>query len=731
MNKMNRRTFMRGSGLAAGTLCIAGTARPQAKADVAPRLQAFIVSDAHFGWTGGDQPDPAVQERAMRTILERFPKLDVFLDTGDAHHGTALKPDWGRWQDVIAGGCGQVPFYYCTGNHEQKWTERDAEAHVARLGSLVCRPYYSFDIKGIHFVAVPQLVKVNYVSRETLDWLALDLAVHKDKTTILLSHNELRGTTEYFDSIAYRQVANSNAIFALLEQHPQVVAWCHGHNHTYEIVRKGGVFFVSNGRIGGFDPPARWVPQYGNKSFGRGNLGGIYLEVGPDHVTVRAFSAAKNKFISELTPEEIGEAGGTVAHLSQTMEVKTSLDPMQPHAYCYGSGGAYDGKVQHAVRHQILGGPHARRTLYVAQAQDAAVNENGDFSAYAVKSGNFGPWVPAWDIAGTYDPGATGGPKSEESLETPGIVVKASETPSVLSSPEATEKTCGYYESEPGKHYRIRASIQSETELSGIHLEVEAFAELGQEHANPRVFALRGPALSVPAGDSAAALEWAFQLPTWDQLARESGLPEKPMNLLLGFAIHLPPHPADIVVQQVRIELADEAATESEIRFLEDENPLVLPQGHAVVSVPLPPVQRMEHTYQIACASPAKHVWLIREEGVRWQVRNAAAEPQDGKLKITAPRSDYSEKQEIILVPWSRMTNPYVHRLRHIHGAVITPFDGERIVVEIAAISDAAGEIDVVGAEPRAVFGGEIVRRTSDCTTVKVIQAGLVHIDFT
>jgi len=117
------------------------------------RLKGFIVSDAHFGWNHEQQPTPETQRLMMQRIIRRFPDLDVFIDTGDAHHGALKRKPGdiarGNWTDIIAGECGITPFFYVAGNHEIIGTlyDGDQEWRCNALGSVSCRPYYSFDIK--------------------------------------------------------------------------------------------------------------------------------------------------------------------------------------------------------------------------------------------------------------------------------------------------------------------------------------------------------------------------------------------------------------------------------------------------------------------------------------------------------------------------------------------------------------------------------------------------------
>lgn len=67
------------------------------------------------------QPAPDVQRELIARIHRRFPDLDLFLDTEDAHHsslGSMLDSARKDWSDIIAGQGNPTPFYFVPGNHE-------------------------------------------------------------------------------------------------------------------------------------------------------------------------------------------------------------------------------------------------------------------------------------------------------------------------------------------------------------------------------------------------------------------------------------------------------------------------------------------------------------------------------------------------------------------------------------------------------------------------------------
>lgn len=107
----------------------------------------------------GVQPAPASIAESIDRILARFPDLDLFVDAGDATHSNLPDEARGLWTEHLQGRCGGVSLFYTTGNHEMTvWgKEYDTEHHMDRMGNCPCRPYYSYDIKGVHFVSLPPL----------------------------------------------------------------------------------------------------------------------------------------------------------------------------------------------------------------------------------------------------------------------------------------------------------------------------------------------------------------------------------------------------------------------------------------------------------------------------------------------------------------------------------------------------------------------------------------------
>lgn len=293
----------------------------------AASFEAFIISDAHMGWTKKSQPSVEQQQAAISKIHRRFPDLNLWIDTGDAHHtglvGDSLNKARQEWKDVIANNSNGAPLFYVPGNHELGGSELgDPEKLACDLGGIPLRPYYSFEMSNIRFISIPQLIKVNQVSQETLNWLDLELTMAARQSVIILSHNAIQNTTYHGDNTVYRAVANSKETLAVLNKHNNVLAWMHGHNHQFEIVDKHDRFYVSNGRIGGFIPSKKWG------DFGQGHLGGVYLKITAGGIEIKAYSATIDDFF---------EAEGK-SHLSAKRKVATSLNTQTPSKVQIGHG---------------------------------------------------------------------------------------------------------------------------------------------------------------------------------------------------------------------------------------------------------------------------------------------------------------------------------------------------------------------------------------------------------
>jgi hypothetical protein len=450
---MDRRDFLKvyGAGVAAALLPSNVWAMGSKHNDV---LRGFIVSDAHFGWDGDEQPQIEEQRAAMKHIISTFENLDLMIDTGDAYHGNlkgeVREKSAGDWTDIISGETGSLPMLYVPGNHEiMGWREGDPEWRCNRLGSLPCRPYYSFDIKGIHFVSVPELMMAVYINKETIEWLKLDLAVNRDKTVILLSHNNISGTTTP-DEEGYRGLVNSAELYDIIKANPNVIAWMHGHNHNYQIVQEENCMYVSNGRIGGFDPSKG---QYG--------IGGIYFEISESLLDVKCYSAEFKRF---LGPDDGPQLAGR-------MKTRTTLEPLKPMAYSFGTGGARDTERIPMVNHYTSKSASAK--LYITGAEDEIINEDTRLNYYQCRPSNKHMQLFGFIVRD---------PKDLWRWDNPGITLfERSDGKDIrVTAPHYGAGMCSYYRCPPDQEYEVTLELEGRGQGPKLDIEFMYFDRTGK-----------------------------------------------------------------------------------------------------------------------------------------------------------------------------------------------------------------------------------------------------------
>lgn len=630
---MRRRDFIKYSGNAALAACLSKLS-PLCAAESAPEsLKGFIVSDAHFGWRSDVQPEIEQQRQALRHILEVFPDLDLMIDTGDAYHGYLKGVDRekaaGDWTDIIAGETGSVPFLYVPGNHEiMGWNEGDPEWRCNMLGSLCCRPYYSFDLKGIHFVSVPELMMAVYVNKETIEWLKLDLAVNKDKTVILLSHNNILGTTKP-DEQGYRGLVNSRALMDIILKHPNIIAWMHGHNHNYEIVKQHERLFVSNGRIGGFDP-----------SKGAHGIGGIYFDVSPNGLAVQCYSAQFNRMLGATDGQG----------LTGIVKTKTSLDPAKPAAYSYGTGGARDTERVPVISHYTSTAQKAQ--LFMVGADDAVINEDVYLSYYQCRPSNrhmqlFGfivrdpekKWV--WN-----DPGIT--------------LLKRDDGKDIrLTAPHYGAGQCSYYRCPPGKKYRISLDLEVTEPGPTLELELMYFDRQSKLLSDQKM-----PFYKLPQGRHEKVFEAIVPNPQGTTTIYDD--PDEVNTLNYVAQCIFTNMTQDVRVHKFELSFADadgptlDPAVKIGSQWHRHLGTLDLDQVRSF-DVQMPK-GKPSHTVEVEIGGNGRMTWLVRYDDLDWQFRNAAVADRGSFLQVTGLRNPWTPKKEIIIAPLKSTTDPYLSR---------------------------------------------------------------------
>ncbi len=680
-----RRNFLKASGFTAAGLMIGSfgcNSFVRAGSSDRKILKGFIVSDAHFGWTGDAQPTPQVQLKMMQHIMDQFPDLDIFIDTGDAHHNGTTDSDRGDWTDIIPGQCGTLPFYYVAGNHEIMHNKDcDAEWRCNKLGSVSCRPYYSFDLKGIHFISFPEMVRAVNITKESLEWLRMDMDLNKDKTMILLSHNNIRGTTYDKNEDGYRGLVNSPEMLALLEEYPNAIAWMHGHNHTYEVMELKNKLFVSNGRIGGFDP-VNWGGDYG-----QGNLGGIYFELKPNELTVKCYSAEKEQFIPDTENTKF----------CRTLKHSITLDPQARPAYCYGYGGMRDGQRIPVVSHHTGG----QSELVICGAADEVINDDPEIRYFAARNRERKKGQ-AWMLMGS----SVSGPNENYTWLNPGLQINSHNNPNdtvVVQVPRGGHNGRTYYRCAPGKSYKW--TVHTECEQTGP--TVQPVFHVHDRDGN-KVYEQQGSKWEIKAGKNEYVM--TCDVPALKDIPSIYTNPDSNNVLHIGIDMTVSGLSVPVIIRRMTLTLKDSSGPTIDPKVIVDGKPYQhqgkLTQNDQVkfnISTPKPNRIMVEGHAD----GNRRLTWCIRQTALDWQVRNAPVADNGQHLEIGPMRNTFTHKKEIVIAPLSAADKCYVHRMRKINLAKVYPIGrgNKNIVIDVADFDEGA-EFEVITTQkPKEVTG--------------------------
>ena len=641
-------------------------------------LTGFVVADAHFGAAHRDQPTNEDIQNAMHHIYQQFPELDVMWDAGDAHHRADDDDERGDWLTYLAGEGAQSPLYYTGGNHELTGfsTPYDPEERALQLGSLAARPYYSIDIKNIHLISLPELIDANYLSAEELAWLDLDLQLNQDKTILILSHNALQGIKDTDDQkIAYRRLTNSDAIFERMEQYPNIRAWIHGHNHTYDVVERDGSLFVSAGRMGGFNGDRKT-----DLKLDKDNLGGIYFKITRNQFILRAYNASKHAFMDELGYPE----------LSMTLEFDTALKPKAPARLSYGYGLARDGQRIPFYNHHLGA---SQRELFVSGAPGAVFSDNSQFTAFS-EDRKRGKTLNAIVIS------------SKDAYEWLNPTVRLlPQAPGKLINVSLSAKSSGrwaYYRVAPNHTYTT--TLKLDAEQGGQQVSFQS--KLRDSDGNivitfpPEVWTLT---------EDPQTLRYQVQVPDLVDYPSIYQDPTSDRQFQLSTTVGFTNLEHPVELEQFSMQLGDDETT---------IKPTVLVNEQPYASEETLSPNQYVH-FDLSADSPQRSVFeaqadgsglltfLVRETAMKWQVRNAMATQQGNALMIGPMRNHFGNYRDILLTPLGQHPQPYLNVLSHVEQAKVV-YDNSDIRIDLLDVDGDVGKLTVVAdKQPRQVVGAK------------------------
>jgi hypothetical protein len=290
---MNRRDFMRlsAAGLGAGALITFVPRAAEAQGILrhlhrangeAPKPFSIVqLSDTHVGFNG--PPDPlgtAAFERAVQVVNALDPQPELILFTGDLTHDSEDPAEHAKRMRAFRDISSKLRVktrYHVPGEHDAAldggtlFRENFGETH------------YSFDHRGIHFVAIDNVSQGRpRVGPEQIAWLKRDVARYSHETPIVVfTHRplfDLKPEWEWFTS-------DGDDVMKVLAPYDAVTV-LYGHIHREHHETRGNEkHHASRSLIFGFPDPsaAEKKPLPFDKSEPYKNLG--LVEVTNQHIS--------------------------------------------------------------------------------------------------------------------------------------------------------------------------------------------------------------------------------------------------------------------------------------------------------------------------------------------------------------------------------------------------------------------------------------------------------------
>lgn len=722
---IGRRDFLKaGIALSAGTAAASTVGCTMARSrDVtfheagraSNRLRGFIVSDAHFGWPSSSQPSNDRIAAAIANILRKFPDLDVFIDSGDPHHNIARDSDLEDWTDIIANGIGSIPFLFVGGNHDcQVWDHGyDPEERTMELASLSTRPYYSMDIKGVHIVCLPQLIYFSYMSEEALEWLKLDLEAAAGRTTLIISHNSLLGTTfpEDGGDTGYRVQAMSQDVYSVIDSHPNVMGWFHGHNHDYVAVLREGIPHVSNGRIGGFDPSP-------NRRFGNlDNLGGIFFEITPHGMRIGAYSGAEDRWLP-----------GFVSPGKDFLEIKRpmTVDAKSPSTFCHGHGASAPGTILPIRRH--VASPTNDAELRVRASKKPFVNEDVNFRVYTQRlNRNY-----RTKHLGGFSLEPHQGNELRDDLtwnwNNPGITLLPNHVTKRLVTYGINESQFAYLRVDPERQFELDLRLYMEVAGVVVTPTVSLWTSDKTEVARMELEDFRPQA-----GESVLRKTFDFKGFSLPRSIHDDPMSDRRFQLVVEVAFTNLDHIIEVHRMGIR---QFESTSGSNAVHINGRQILALdkyPTEKPIVRrVALPQESRL--AIRPDSTDGRLLCWHIREFAPQIQVRNATVAFREGVYHIGKPRNRFSRNHRVVIVPLPRRHMPHVSATEGVEksGILTDQLLGSEVSIKVLKLVAREAYVEFVTAGRKGrITGGEVVESNRpDTIRVLIREPGVVKAKF-
>ncbi len=222
---IDRRNFIKLGAVGAGAVFMSGLYRDSFAAGAAD-FYFVQLSDTHWGFSGPPNPDAQnTLRKAVATVNALAIAPDFIIFTGDLTHTTDDPKERRRrmaeFRDIV----GQLKVktvHFLPGEHDASLD------NGAAFKELFGPTHYSFDHKGVHFIALDNVSDPGAkIGDAQLAWLEKDLAGRaKDAPLVVLTHRPLFDLEPKWDWAT----RDGDKAIALLMPHPNVTVF-YGHIH--------------------------------------------------------------------------------------------------------------------------------------------------------------------------------------------------------------------------------------------------------------------------------------------------------------------------------------------------------------------------------------------------------------------------------------------------------------------------------------------------------------------
>ncbi len=232
---MHRRDFLHLAAFGGGAVCSAGLAGCATGSRPGAADFHFVqLSDVHWGFKGPPNPDAqGTLPKAVAAVNALASAPDFIVFTGDLTHTTddpvERRRRMAEFKQIVSG-LAVKDVRFMPGEHDA------ALDRGAAFKEFFGPTYYSFDHKGVHFIALDNVSDSGTkLGAEQIEWLRADLANRPlDVPVVVLAHRPLFDLVPKWDW----HTRDGAEALALLMPHPNVTVFF-GHIHQ-ELHRSTG-----------------------------------------------------------------------------------------------------------------------------------------------------------------------------------------------------------------------------------------------------------------------------------------------------------------------------------------------------------------------------------------------------------------------------------------------------------------------------------------------------------